>query len=217
MKKTIVCISDTHGFHKKLDLPKGDILIHAGDIAGGRGNGIAYLVEFSNWLLDQDFEHKIVIPGNHDFTFQDTFELARATVARKKNCHVLHESMVELNGLKFYGSAFTPLFHNWAFNLPRGEELKAKWSKIPDDIDVLITHGPPHGVLDLTPGGVLAGCEELLLRVQQIKPKLHVFGHIHENYGLVEDADLGIKYVNCSMFSARHKPENLPIVIELEY
>ena len=96
------------------------------------------------------------------------------------NAHYLCDESLTLDGVKFYGSPWQPRFFDWAFNKDRGAPLKAIWDKIPLDTDVLITHGPPHGILDLTFDKIKAGCEELLLAVQRIKPKVHVFGHIHE-------------------------------------
>jgi len=90
---------------------------------------------------------------------------------------------VIIEGVKFYGSPWQPRFFDWAFNLDRGEEIKKKWDLIPMDTDVLITHGPPYGILDLTHEGEKVGCEELMKAVLRVQPKIHIFGHIHEAYG----------------------------------
>jgi Icc-related predicted phosphoesterase len=102
------------------------------------------------------------------------------------NAHYLQDQSVIIEGLKFYGSPWQPTFHNWAFNKDRGEKIKTEWDKIPSDTDVLITHGPPFGILDKTVDNEKVGCEELLLAVNRIKPKIHIFGHIHENYGEIK-------------------------------
>jgi hypothetical protein len=111
-------------------------------------------------------------------------------------------------------SPYTPYFCAWAFNLPRDSpEMAEAWLKIPSDVDVLITHGPPARILDMTVSNVNAGCAQLLARVQEIKPKLHVFGHIHEDYGLVKHGPT--TFVNASICGLCYRPVNKPIVVEL--
>ena len=127
----------------------------------------------------------------------------------------LEDQAVEIDGIRFYGSPFTPEFFEWAFMLPRGEALRAKWASIPDDVDVLITHGPPHGVLDATVRGEPAGCEALALRIQDIAPRLHLFGHIHEGYGQSDDAATGTHFVNASICTFDYRPKNQPVVYDL--
>jgi len=94
---------------------------------------------------------------------------------------------VEIEGVRFWGSPWQPWFFDWAFNLERGEEIRAKWELIPDDTEVLITHGPPQGHGDMTSRGEGAGCADLLARIRQVKPRYHLFGHIHEGYGTSTD------------------------------
>ena len=90
-------------------------------------------------------------------------------------------------GLNFWGSPWQPAYHNWAFNLPRGKALKAYWSRIPSDIDVLITHGPPAGFGDRSPVPGRGGCVELMRRIQVLQPALHLFGHIHQDGGFWQE------------------------------
>jgi hypothetical protein len=115
--------------------------------------------------------------------------------------------------IKIWGSPWQPEFHNWAFNLPRGEKIKEKWDMIPVDTDILITHGPPMGKLDYVRyDNVNVGCEELLLKVQEIKPKIHVFGHIHEGYGYVFDGTT--HYINAAVLNGRYEFRNRPLTID---
>ena len=150
---------------------------------------------FNDWLgtLNDSCRYKVVICGNHDFCFQEQAGEARARIT---NAVYLEDSGCELAGLTFYGSPWQPWFGGWAFNLPRGEELAKVWEKVPAGVDVLVTHGPPEGILDRTNRGELVGCRDLLLRVYEVRPRLHVFGHIHEAAGRA-DID-GIVFVNAS-------------------
>lgn len=171
------------------------------------------IAKFDHWLGRLPHHVKILIAGNHDWLFEQEPALAESLIT---NAIYLRDSSVTVGGLKFYGSPWQPRFMHWAFNLSRGAEIKEKWDLIPADTDVLITHGPPLGILDqvprdLTDGYEHTGCEELLPAVQRIKPKLHVFGHIHEGYG-VERRD-GITFVNACVCDAAYRPVNPAIVI----
>ncbi|HEY1186632.1 MAG TPA: metallophosphatase domain-containing protein [Gemmata sp.] len=187
----IVCVSDTHGHHKRTRVPDGDILVHAGDctLDGSLGD----LDEFNRWLGALPHEHKVFICGNHDWCFQEQPAEARARVT---NAIYLEDSGCEIAGLKFYGSPWTPFFCDWAFMLQPGAEMAAKWARIPAGLDVLITHGPPDGVLDRNRSGACCGCRELLYRVLEVKPRVHVFGHIHEAAGQTEIG--GTRFVNAA-------------------
>jgi Icc-related predicted phosphoesterase len=187
----IVCVSDTHARHRLTAVPGGDVLVHAGDLT--RRGKLEDVEEFDRWLGTLPHPVKVVICGNHDFCFQDRPAEARALV---RNATYLEDSGCEAGGLTFWGSPWQPWFGGWAFNLPRGEELARVWAKIPDRVDVLLTHGPPEGILDRTNHGENAGCADLLRRVYEVRPRLHVFGHIHEAAGRL-DAD-GTVFVNAS-------------------
>ncbi len=118
----IVAISDTHSRHNQfVDLPEGDILIHAGD-ATVQGK-FDEVVEFNRWLGTLPYKHKIFVAGNHDFLFEKSPEMARALMS---NAYYLQDSFVVLEGLKIYGSPWQPRFHDWAFNLDRGERDRAQ-------------------------------------------------------------------------------------------
>lgn len=204
----IVCISDTHTLHDQVSIPDGDILIHAGDLTN-RGS-FQDVVDFNNWLGQLPHRHKIIIAGNHDFCFERNPQESQALVT---NATYLQDSNITIGGLKIYGSPWQPWFYDWAFNLRRGEPLRLVWSLIPEDTDILITHGPPLGQGDMTERGVAVGCEELEKRIQTVQPRLHVFGHIHEGYGTTQKGKT--TFVNASTCNARYEPVNPPVVIDL--
>ncbi|MDR9466881.1 metallophosphatase domain-containing protein [Marinospirillum sp.] len=176
----LVLISDTHGRHRELQLPEGDVLIHAGDFSSA--GSWDELLEFSDWFQAQPHRHKILIAGNHDLLFEDFPEDARALF--KGWAHYLQDSALTLEGLKIHGSPWTPRFFDYAFMLPRGRALAERWAKIPADTQLLITHGPAQGLGDRTFTGENAGCEALAEQLPRLPDlQLHVFGHIHEGYG----------------------------------
>lgn len=204
----IVCISDTH--EHLVPLPEGDVLVHAGDITF---NGDLYKIqEFNFWMAGLPFKRIVVIAGNHDWNFvryPDSKNLLSA-------CTYLEDSEVIIEGVKFYGSPWQPEFGGWAFNRTRGPALRRIWDKIPDDTDVLITHGPAWSVLDRTAdmwGNKSVGCEELLLAVQRVRPKVHVFGHIHASYGVEIYNDTTC--INASICNEKYQPVNKAIVIDI--
>lgn len=203
-----VLISDTHNRHEKLKVPEGDVLIHAGDITGA--GSLKDTLGFFRWFGNLPHQHKIFIGGNHDFLLEntcfDTHQYLPAGVV------YLQDTFVEINGIKIYGSPYTPEFLNWAFMKKRGTDIKAVWDKIPDGIDVLITHGPPFKILDMTTKNVNVGCEDLLDKVLRIKPKIHVFGHIHECYGKLEME--GTKFFNASVLNQYYGLVNPPFVLD---
>lgn len=213
----IVCISDTHNCNEQIKVPDGDILIHAGD-ATVRGTPDE-IYEFAGWFSNLPHKYKIFISGNHDFFFEDDDLEKRTIDFFFPNCIYLQDSFVEIEGLKIYGSPWQPRFFDWAFNLNRGAELAEKWKLIPDDIDVLITHGPPNGILDEVPRKYFienTGCEDLRKKVEELareKLKLHIFGHIHCGYGQTEK--FGVKFVNASTCDESYEPTQSPIVVEL--
>ncbi|MGX1753439.1 metallophosphatase domain-containing protein [Sphingobacterium sp. NPDC055346] len=206
----IVAISDTHGKHRDKKIPDGDILIHAGDVT--RGGKKEQVIDFLEWFAEQRHTYKIFVAGNHDFYFEQADPDEINDLIPNKIIY-LNDSGVEINGIKFWGSPITPWFNNWAFNRERGTKIKQHWDLIPDDIDILITNGPPFGILDETVYGKQTGCEELLLRVYQVKPKYHIFGHIHEEYGNLTKAET--TFVNASVLDDWYEMKNKPIVIDL--
>lgn len=203
----IVCLSDTH--NQQFETPDGDILIHAGD-ATVRGT-VDEIVEFNHWFAALSHKHKIFVAGNHDWLFETNIMLARKLLA--PDIIYLQDSAVEIEGVSIYGSPWQPRFYDWAFNLNRGREMAEKWAMVPAGTDILITHGPPFGILDQTAYGDQAGCEELIKKVREIQPKAHIFGHIHEGYGTHEHS--GTKFINASNCNESYLPVNPPIVFEI--
>ncbi len=172
------------------------------------------IVLFNRWFRNLPHAHKIFVAGNHDWLFETSSQFARTLL--DSSIHYLQDSSVEIENLKIYGSPYQPRFFDWAFNLMRGAELAEKWKLIPDETDVLITHGPPFGILDEVPRQYFienTGCEELRKRVETIKPKLHIFGHIHCGYGTTEK--FGVKFANASNCDESYEPTNAPLVIDL--
>ena len=200
----IVCISDLHNVYTDLILPKGDVLIVAGDI-DTHGGEILFLA-FNFWMCSLDYKYKIVIAGNHDKYFEENSIEATPYI-------YLNNSGVEIEGVKFYGSPVSPKFGHWSFMKERGDESAKVWDKIPDDTDVLITHGPPYGILDETAFKQKVGCYDLLQRVLKVQPKYHIFGHIHEAYGTEKIGDT--TFINASVVDFRYNLKNNPVVIEI--
>jgi predicted phosphohydrolase len=203
----LVLLSDTHNLHAALAVPEGDLLIHAGDLS--MMGSLEDVEAFDAWLAGLPHPHKIVIAGNHDFCFERAPGEAEARLTRAV---YLRDSGLTLGGLRFWGSPWQPWFFDWAFNLQRGPEIRAKWDLIPADTDVLITHGPPAGHGDLTTRGDHAGCADLLDAIRRVRPRLHVFGHIHEGYGQTSEGET--LCVNASNCDVDYQPVNPPIVLD---
>ena len=199
MKLKITLISDTHAKHNKLnaDLPGGDLLIHAGDFMTS-GYSIHEARDFFAWFDSiNNYDYKVFIAGNHDRVMQNYPEEMRGDLTGYKTIDYLEDDTCGMyydgpNGdipdsvVRIYGSPWQPEFYNWAFNLPRkGPGLASKWAAIPDNTDILVTHGPAYGYVDDVQGrrGQHLGCELLTERIKEFKPKIHVCGHIHTGYG----------------------------------
>lgn len=233
----IVCISDTHSLHDNMLhlLPKGNVLIHAGDVSNKGGE--RDVTNFIQWFQNiQGFDSKIFISGNHDFCFERINEphhkgdynwlsnLMSPENLTQSNVYYLEDNFMSIEypefsrPLKIYGSPWQPEFYNWAFNLPRlGIELQEKWNNIPIDTDVLITHGPPNGLGDLVNNwrqpNMNVGCELLRNRIEELNPTLNVYGHIHEGYGIYNNGKT--TFVNASICTPDYRPTNKPIIIDL--
>ena len=219
----ITILSDTHTKHRycENDLPGGDLLIHAGDFMNSGYNPIEAM-EFFKWFDEIDnYDFKVFIAGNHDRWMQDKTEESRGILTGYKTIEYLQDDWMivgdsdphdpNIKTAKIYGSPWQPEFYNWAFNLPRnGEELKSKWDMIHEDTDILITHGPAWGFLDDVEGNrnVHLGCELLAERIKQIKPKIHICGHIHSGHGHYFDGHT--HYFNASILNERYSYSHLP-------
>lgn len=220
----ITFISDTHTQHSGLEkqLTGGDVLVFSGDLMGS-GYNLQEVEDFCKWFSKVDsYDFKIFIAGNHDRLFENDFERVSQIINSYKNITYLQDDwcVIQIGNsgpIKFYGSPWQPEFYSWAFNLPRGVELAKKWALITEDTDVLITHGPAFGYGDRCIDGFQAGCRELLKKIQEIKPKIHAFGHIHEGYG-VRYLDIDghkTRMINASVLDERYRRVNPPIDIIL--
>jgi predicted phosphodiesterase len=216
----ITFISDTHTKHYQIteDLPGGDLLIHAGDLMNS-GYYWEEVYPFLDWFNNLgNYDHKVFIAGNHDRLFEDEPEKINGLLTGYKNIEYLRDKWLAVGDdermVKIYGSPWQPEFYNWAFNLPRnGVALEEKWFNIPNSTEILITHGPPWGHCDVTPYGNLnVGCELLRVRVDELKPKIHVFGHVHSGYGYKFHE--GTHFINASVLSERYQYTNKPITVD---
>ena len=217
----ILCISDTHMSGMPLhQYPDADILVHAGDATfRGRIEEVKFFAkELSKHYKDsrhhKGYQQIIFVPGNHDFLFETQPRLAREIMAEYNIITLINEAHT-YNGIKFWGSPTCPPFHNWAFYRNDIERYEL-WETIPNDIDILITHGPPKFMRDEVRGYMkikYCGCGMLEQKVKQIRPKAHIFGHIHEGYGVTKDEHT--LFVNAAIMDGRYKPENKPILIEI--
>lgn len=215
MNLKIIAISDSHNKHEYMRIPDGDILIHSGD-ATMLGTYIE-LSDFINWFGNLPHKHKIWVAGNHDWGMDNNgkdflkwcqrrgrtlIDLTNIKIAIEMECkkygiHLLDKSGIEIDGIKIWGAPDNPQFGGWAFNR-NNTELTQIWKGIPDDTNILITHAPPYGILDVTMEGDMVGDVPLLKRLNTLPDlKLHVFGHIHESAGIKEVN--GITHINASM------------------
>lgn len=215
--KTIL-ISDTHNQHNGLDIPDGDMIMHGGDFTS-RGTK-KEVEDFFAWFSELPHEYKVLIPGNHDIAMdplRDDFddEWYKNLLTKYNNIHYLNGSTVTINGIKIFGSPLTPRFgFGWAFNADRGASIDWAWSKIPDDTDIILVHGPPLGYGDLTVrGNIHVGCADLLRKVEEVKPRYCIFGHIHEGYGSYDNDDT--TFLNVSVLNAYYQLVNKPVEINL--
>ncbi|HYH15327.1 MAG TPA: metallophosphatase domain-containing protein [Flavisolibacter sp.] len=205
-----VAISDTHGRHKSLRLPKGDVIIHAGDITY-KGEEVE-VIDFLKWFSNLPYKYKVFTAGNHDFFFEKA-KPAYVQSLIPESVIYLNDSGVQIEGCNLWGSAITPWFFNWAFNRKRGTDINKHWKLIPPDTHVLITHGPAYGILDAVGNGNHVGCVDLLKMVQLIKPKVHITGHIHEAYGRIKKGDT--LFINASILNEAYQLVNTPQTFQL--
>ena len=189
----VVVLSDTHGNFYNIDMPEGDILIVAGDWSAQ--GGMYACITFNKWLNVQPFKHKLYIPGNHELGFEQNPSLENLITAGIN----INKKLITIEGINFFGYSYTLPFNNWAF--AKNENLQEYYFKTiaPEKVDILVTHGPPYGILD---GGYEEnnlGSKALLEYVKEIEPKLHVFGHIHEGYGINKTAMPNTTFANVSL------------------
>lgn len=210
----IVHLSDTHGYHEDIEIPECDVLIHSGDWSGY--GTLEDAQKFMAWFSRQPAKYRVFIAGNHDKAAQHSTSMFRAELAKYENIFYLQDEAIDLNGkLIIYGTPWTPTFGRWSFMLDReSNRMRHMLERIPNDIDVLVCHGPLFGVLDKTDAGDLAGNEEMNDYVEKIKPRLFLCGHIHEAYGEAQFKDT--KCYNGAVLDERYQIKNKPHVILIE-
>lgn len=228
----IVFISDTHSQHRGLgDLPYGDVLIHAGDFTDKRPPRVEEYKDFVDWFSAQPHRHKVMISGNRD-SLMDTETTKRHDikagfwmtqvqdyVKRDERITYLEDELCEIplsgnKSIKIYGTPWTALYGKpgKGFQIPRSE-LSTKWTKIPSGVDILVTHMPPKGILDINTGKVKAGCPDLAAAIMtRIQPKIHVFGHIHESAGVTRRGET--LFINAASKIPKSKLLNKPVIVD---
>lgn len=209
-KKTslrLVLLSDTHELHREIDdLPPGDILVHAGDCTMF-SRSLRAIVDFNDWLGELPHRHKVVVPGNHE-TFLQTDPSNRKLLS---NATVLINEAVTVAGLRIWGSPITQ--SGPAFGLRSPDDRRRFYSSIPEDTDVLVTHGPPFAMLDRSPGSTHQGDPVLLDAVMRVRPRLHVFGHIHAGFGIFEGEHT--TFVNAALLGPKGEIDKKPLVLRI--
>ena len=215
-------MSDTHGHHRRVNIPDGDVLVHAGDIT--ISGQLKIMSDFAEWMGSFSHKKKYVIFGNHDrFQAQSYYRDMALTYIQDAGITYLQDSEDVIDGVKFYGSPWTPAYGEYWFMASRGEDIAKRWNAIPDDVDVLITHSPPYDILDQVFTGEVwfgeeiirnIGCEMLAKRIQQLKSlKAHIFGHCHPSSGVKVIND--IVFANCAILNAKYEVVNPVRVIDI--
>lgn len=207
-KLRILAISDTHGFHDQFldsDFKDLDMIIFAGDCSNTMSPAINAneVTKFLNWYDDIPVKYKIMIAGNHCTSIE--YGLIKPNQYHKSIIYLEHES-INIEGINIFGSPYTPRYGAWSFMKDKGK-LDPYWEQIPENTDILVTHGPPKGILDLSRNRndelEFCGDKELLNHVYRVKPKHHIFGHIHNfkdclNKGSKTVHDISTQFHNVS-------------------
>jgi Icc-related predicted phosphoesterase len=204
----IVLLADTHQLHREVEVPDGDILIHAGDFTMF-SQSMNAITDFNTWLGELPHRHKILTFGNHEF-FAEMDPSKRSMLT---NAVVLINEGTEIEGLRIWGSPVTPLYGG-AFGRSSAEDRRQLYAQIPEDTDILVTHGPPFGILDSAPhSGLHSGCRELLDAVTRVRPKLHVFGHVHGAHGILRNNPT--TFVNAALHGADGDLDQCPVSLRM--
>jgi Icc-related predicted phosphoesterase len=211
----VVAVSDIHCKWSKVTIPDCDLLISCGDYSF---TGEPWVVkDFHKWLNKQPAKYKLSVQGNHEKWVEHNFQEAKKIAEEAcPGVFFMEEGLVEIEGLKIWCSAITLFFRDWAYNRYPGEEIQEHWDKIPQGIDILVTHGPAYGILDGVPEGENMrhlGCPQLLKKIEELKPKFHICGHIHEGRGMFKTEHT--TFINASICDGDYKPVNLPMEFEI--
>jgi Icc-related predicted phosphoesterase len=202
----IYCFSDTHQKHRELNIPEVDMIIFCGDMSNNY-NLIKNTIEcrdFLEWYSSLPIKNKLLIPGNHDRSIEHKWILPKEYP--KINWFFNETKTIE--GIKIFGSPYSPVYGDWSYVYSRIDAHKY-WNSIEEGTDIIFTHGPSKGILDLAEDYddrsniVRVGCKTLATKIGLVKPKLHLFGHIHScrrnglyNNGVYYSG--GTIFVNCS-------------------
>lgn len=197
----ILHLSDTHGKHRELtDMQSADILVHSGDFTLSGGDMEA--LDFIEWLCDLPYKHKLFIAGNHDDCMLDA-----SLEGLPDDVHYLSDRDITIDGISFFGIPMFVVFE--------GEDLKEieHYEQIPENIDILITHRPPLGILDSVDDNIHYGSSILLDKVSKIKPKMHMFGHVHSAYGTMNWN--GTTFSNAGLTDWKYDIRYSPQILEI--
>lgn len=211
----VVAISDTHGTHSSIVLPEGELLAVAGDwtMMGEFDETVDFIV----WLAEKskDFKYgSVLISGNHDWMDQRDPYTFQGLIQSWPQIRYLRNQTIQIEDKVIHGTPVSPYFHGWAFNYLRGADIDRFWERIPEDCDLLITHTPPHKILDYVPRtNTHAGCQDLRRRIFEKRVKNNVFGHIHPGYGHLH-LD-GCNFYNAAQLDDSYKIANVPLVFEI--
>jgi predicted phosphohydrolase len=204
----IVLLGDTHQLHREVEVPDGDILIHAVDFTIF-SKSMNAITDFNTWLGELPHRHKILIFGNHEF-FAEADPSKRSMLT---SAVVLINEGTEIEGVRIWGSPVTPLYGD-AFGLSSAEDRRQLYAQIPEDTDILVTHGPPFGILDSAPhSDVHSGCRKLLDAVMRVQPKLHVFGHVHGAHGIFHTSQT--TFVNAALLGTNGDLDRRPVSLRM--
>lgn len=200
----VVAIADTHDNHDAIEIPDGDIFVHAGDwtMFGDKPK----IKVFLDWVEKLPHPIKVIVAGNHELSMDPSTPMfadlkMKDLIDKYKSIIYLCDSSVEVKvrrrRLRIWGSPYTLAYNDWAFQYAPGERT---WQNVPDGTDMVVTHSPPFGVLDTIEncGHRPGGCKDLRDRVAKIKPKVHIFGHLHDDGGRREEKD-GISFINAAI------------------
>ena len=204
----LVMLSDTHNNFYNIDMPKGDVLIFAGDFSSN--GSMNECIRFNNWLKKQNYKWKLYIPGNHELLFEKNsgFE---SFISEGIN---VNKKLIKINNFNFFGFSYTNPFNNYGYQMKEDVQEYYFQTIAPNKVDILITHGPPFGILDVDNFGKSLGSKPLLKYVNRVKPKIHVFGHIHESYGVNKYILPGTSFYNVSLVKMS-KIINKPVIVEI--
>jgi Icc-related predicted phosphoesterase len=211
--KKIVCFSDVHGEYRNecltdwLQDNPGDILIFAGDYRGG-WEEVDEGKNFLGWMSELPYKYKVLVFGNHDISYEDVLDTAKTY----PDIMVLNHESANVDGINMFGSPYSVEYGNWPFMEPE-KKLSELYKAIPDDTEILITHGPAFGILDMTRRGALAGSTSLLSRISHLpRLKYHICGHIHEQNGSVRVGK--VQHINVSVLDEEYRLSHWPTIIE---